>query len=119
VSPVPSRLDWRSWSCVLFACLAWTLNTRAAEQNADPIEIDWRIAAQPLDEALQEFSRQGGLQLIYLSSLTKGVQSPGVSGTYTVAAALARLLAGSGLSFRMLNAQTVAIDKVNAGERAQ
>lgn len=83
-----------------------------AEAQAEAMEL--RIAAQPLDQALQEFSRQTGIQVIFFSSLTSGIQSPGVTGKYTVAAALEQLLAGSGLSFHPINSRTVEIRKAGA-----
>jgi len=99
----------RGWSCFLAICLAWTLHGRAAQPQLESTTLDLRVTAQPLDEALQEFSRQSGLQVIYFSGLTEGLQSPGVSGRYTLAAALKALLAGSGLSFRLVNDRTVEI----------
>ena len=51
------------------------------------------------------------MQVIFFSALTDGIQSPGVKGKYTVAAALKELLAGSGLSFRVINSRTVEIRK--------
>lgn len=109
--------DMRRWSCLLFVCLVWTLDSRAAQQQqTEALELDLRITAQPLDEALQEFARQSGLQVIYFSGLTKGLQSPGLSGKYTVPEALKALLAGSGLSFRLLDARTVSIRKAKAAE---
>jgi hypothetical protein len=56
------------------------------------------------------------MQVIFFSSLTQGIQSPDVRGKFTVAAALKQLLAGSGLSFRMINARTVEIRKADAPE---
>lgn len=106
----------RGWPCFVVMFLAWTLDVRAAQQQTQAMELDLRITAQPLDEALQEFSRQSGIQVIFFSSLTDGIQSPGVRGKYTVAAALKELLAGSGLSFRVINARTVEIRKVDAAE---
>jgi hypothetical protein len=104
----------RSWSLFMVICLAWTLHSRAQQQHqTEAIAFELRITAQPLDEALQEFSRQSGMQVIFFSSLTQGIQSPGVRGKYSVAAALKELLAGSGLSFRMINSRTVEIRKVS------
>jgi len=91
--------------------LAWALDSRAAPEPTDTMKFELRIAKQPLDEALQELARQSGVQVIYLSSLTEGMQSPGVSGKYTLAEALNKLLAGSGLTFRMINARAVQIRK--------
>jgi iron complex outermembrane recepter protein len=113
VSAADVQRNVRSWSCFVVICLAWALHSRA-QQQTEAIAFDLRITAQPLDEALQEFSRQSGMQVIFFSSLTHGIQSPGVRGKYTVAEALKELLAGSGLSFRMINARTVEIRKASA-----
>ena len=84
------------------------------QAQTEAIAMELRITAQPLDEALQEFSRQSGVQVIFFSKLTDAIQSPGVIGKHSVAAALEQLLAGSGLSFRMINARTVEIRKADA-----
>ena len=111
--------DLRGWSCFVLICLAWTLDGRTTDQETERIKLELRIPAQSLDEALQELARQSGMQVIYFSGLTQGIQSVGVSGSYTVGEALQVMLAGSGLSFRMLNARTVAIRKADAGELPQ
>jgi iron complex outermembrane receptor protein len=99
-------------------CLVLALDGPAAQLETESRTVELRITAQPLDEALKEFSRQSGMQVIYFSSLTSSIQSPGVNGTYTVAAALQALLAGSGLSFRVINARTVEIRKEGADAEA-
>jgi iron complex outermembrane receptor protein len=99
---------------MVMICLAWTMHGRAAHQEAMVLKFDLQITAQPLDEALKEFARQSGVQVIYFSNLAKGIQSPGVRGRYTVAGAIEALLAGSGLCFRMLNARTVEVRKARA-----
>jgi len=68
-----------------------------------------KIASQPLDEALQEFARQSGIQIIYFSRLTQGLQAPGLYGEYTLSAAMSALLAESKLTFRVINPKTVEI----------
>jgi Secretin and TonB N terminus short domain len=114
VSAADVPCDVRRSLCFGVMFLAWTPDGRAAEQPPAAIRFDLRIAAQPLDEALQEFARQSEIQVVYFSGITAGLQSPGVNGKYTVGEALNALLAGSGLSFRMINARTVAIRKAEA-----
>src|SRR5690606_16507336 len=65
--------------------------------------------AQPMHQALKEFARQSGYQVFFQSELTRGRQAPAVIGKIAPEAALERLLANSGLSFRLVNARTVAI----------
>lgn len=110
------RRGVRAWSCMVMLCLVLALDGSAAQHETEPRTFELRITAQPLDEALQAFSRESGMQVIYFSSLTDGIQSPGVNGRYTVTAALQALLAGSGLSFRVINARTVEIRKKEDAE---
>ena len=112
------RRGGRAWSCIVMLCLVLALDGPAAQLEPEPRTFELRITAQPLDEALQEFSRQSGMQVIYFSGLTDGIQSPGVNGKYTVTAALQALLAGSGLRFHVINARTVQIRKEDADAKA-
>ena len=80
-----------------------------AEAPTEAAAMELRIAAQSLDQALQEFSRQSGMQVIVFSSLITGLQSPGITGKFTVAEALRQLLAGTRLTFRLINDRTVEI----------
>jgi len=57
-----------------------------------------RIGPGPLEQALLEFSRQSGVQLVFSSSLVAGKHSAGLtSGETDTAKSLAALLRGSGL----------------------
>ncbi|MCD0504587.1 TonB-dependent siderophore receptor [Bordetella petrii] len=55
------------------------------------------IPAGSLDQALGRFGRQSGAAISVNATLTAGVQSPGLRGSYTAAQALRQLLAGTGL----------------------
>src|SRR5262249_23381768 len=67
------------------------------------------ITPRPVAEALAEFGRQTGLQLIYVSTITEAKQSKGARAGLPVAQALVQLLDGTGLRFEFLNARTVRI----------
>lgn len=78
-------------------------------------QTSWNIPAQPLSRALVQFSGRSGLQLFFDANLVRGMASPGVSGSMTRDQALARLLAGTDLSYAFTNANTVTItDRVAA-----
>lgn len=62
-----------------------------------------------LSGALVAFGRQSGLQVTYLPQIASGKRSPGVRGPASPAAALARLLEGTGLSYSFTDAHTVQI----------
>ncbi|MBW7901931.1 MAG: TonB-dependent siderophore receptor [Rhodocyclaceae bacterium] len=68
---------------------------QAAESAAAVTAFD--IPAGALDAALARFGQASGALLSYSPELAAGRRSPGVSGAHTIPAALARLLAGTGL----------------------
>jgi iron complex outermembrane recepter protein len=72
-----------------------------------PLQSD--IPAQPLPRALQEFISQTGLQLAYLSTLADGKVSQAAPAGLSAAAAMARLLTGTGLDFDFLNSRMIGI----------
>lgn len=84
---------------LLMACvapLAIAAPAAAQAQSADEAR-SYAIPAGPLSQALQAYSAETGVQLVYSSALVEGLQSPGVSGRMSRAQALAALLAGTGL----------------------
>lgn len=67
------------------------------------------IPSQPLPSALTEFSRQTGLQFVYVSQIAAGKLTKGAPAGLTNEAALAQLLEGTGLRYEFLNERTVRI----------
>lgn len=82
------------------------------EQAAE--QIRFAIPPQPLSSALTAFGESTGLQVLYAGDVASGVQSPGVSGTYSAEQALQILLAGTGLSYRLTDANTVTLERAVA-----
>jgi TonB-dependent siderophore receptor len=83
-----------------------------AQARAATVAFD--IPAQPLIPALVAFSDVTGLQLFFDSALARDLASPGVSGSMAPEAALRRLLAGTGMTYRFTNANTVTLEKAAA-----
>jgi outer membrane receptor protein involved in Fe transport len=67
------------------------------------------IGPQPLAQALMAFTRQTGLQTIYVSELVTARQSKGARAGLSPGDALTQLLDGTGLTFQLLNARTAKI----------
>ncbi len=67
------------------------------------------IPAQPLAQALEEFARQTGLQLVYVSEVVHDQRSRAVSSGLGASNALGRLLEGTGLQFEYLTPRSVHI----------
>lgn len=99
---------------ILLWALAWNrgsplAETPAAEENGYTL----RIESQPLARALQDLAVQAQVQIIFFSSISEGLKSPALNGRYTLPDALSQLLAGSRLTFRMINPRTVEIRSMN------
>jgi outer membrane receptor protein involved in Fe transport len=71
----------------------------------------YAIAPQPLADALTLFGQQSGLQVTLDAGIVAGLTTPGVDGSFTAEEALRRLLAGTGLTWRFTDANTVALAK--------
>ncbi|HEV7609210.1 MAG TPA: STN domain-containing protein [Steroidobacteraceae bacterium] len=92
----------------------------SAEKAADISAVyNFHIDSQPLEDALQEFAGQSGMQIIFFSNLIDGRTAPAVHGRYTPTAALDRLLAQSGLTYRVINPTTIEIRAAKAPMKSQ
>ncbi|MBY6240322.1 TonB-dependent receptor [Methylosinus sp. Sm6] len=61
----------------------------------------YRIPAGAIGMALNRLAEENGVQMVFLAGLTRDVETRGLSGEYTLGAALRQLLAGTGLSYRL------------------
>jgi outer membrane receptor protein involved in Fe transport len=87
--------------------------TRQLAQTAQP--RSFTIRAQPLADALTLFGQQSGLQVTLDAGIVAGLMTPGLNGSFTPEEALRRLLAGTGITWRFTDANTVALAKPPAG----
>ena len=84
-------------------------NAFCRAQQTDVQSFD--IAPQPLSSALLAFAEQSGLEVLFDARVAQDQTSPGLRGSYTQEQALQRLLAGSGLSFRYVSANSVTLER--------
>jgi outer membrane receptor protein involved in Fe transport len=75
------------------------------------------IPAMPLNKALNTFAQREHLQLVYVSKVADGVRTQGAPAGLSAEKTLQKLLEGTGLKYRFLNAKTVTIYAVS-GPRA-
>jgi hypothetical protein len=94
--------------CLFIVAIAWGTRVAAAP-SSEPVKYHFKIDSQPLATALQQFAEQSGVQIIFFSQVTEGLQAPALHGTYTLSGALEMLLLGSHLSFRVINSKTIEI----------
>lgn len=78
---------------------------------ATPSEpVDLRISAQPLDQALNAFAQQTGLQVIFRADqVSDQRKTRALEGRFNADEALTLLLADSGLRYKYLNERTIAV----------
>src|SRR5215469_16649983 len=82
--------------------------TSVAGPPASPsLAVD--IPPQALDQALEAFAEQTGLQLFYVTEIVSSRKSPGAHAGLAPPAALALLLHGTGLEFEFVNDRAVRI----------
>jgi len=77
--------------------------------------VQFNIPAQDLDSAMTRLADQAGIRLLGASGDLAGKRSPGLSGSYTVGQALNALLAGSGVTWRFTEANTVVLERLGPG----
>ncbi len=84
---------------------------QAAEASTQQSALfNFSIAAKPLPQALNDFSRVTGLSVIYTDEAPYGLQAPAVSGQLSAEQAMQRLLGNSGFTFRRTDAHTLALE---------
>jgi iron complex outermembrane recepter protein len=98
-----ARLRWP----VLGLLLAAVLHGAAAAAAAQTYQFN--IEPQPLNQALQLFSDQSGLQIVYHTELLPDAKATSLEGAFDAQTALNRLLKGTRLVAQSVNARTFAI----------
>lgn len=107
---------WRAALLTSTALLALHVaQPRAGAQGIVPAassaSVAFRIPPQPLSSAIVAFSRAAGVSVGFGGAVPSNLRTQGVSGTLPVRAALAQLLAGTGLTYRFTTASTVVLQR--------
>src|ERR1700733_15048133 len=88
----------------------------ASAATAEPETYQFEIDSAPMGIALQQLAKQSGVQIIFFSQVTEGLQAPALRGRYTLTAALELLLVRSRLDSRVINPKTIEIRLRSAGD---
>jgi len=103
---------WTALGLLMVAvCAAPSHVESASSFGASPRSLN--IPSQPLEQALQEFARQSGMQIVFRSKVTDGWQSPAIEGTFIAEAGLVAMLLSTPLQYRFLNENTIEITPRN------
>lgn len=100
-----------------FTQLCLTLTPLLATSPLEAAESAQRfdIPAQPLADALLQFSEESGVKVFFSADKARHLGSSGVNGRHTQAEALGLLLAESGMQYRYTDAGAVTIEPKAAG----
>ncbi|MEJ0035968.1 MAG: TonB-dependent receptor plug domain-containing protein [Gammaproteobacteria bacterium] len=101
--------------------VAMLVASRALAQPESPDEsrnIQFSIPSGTLMDALDAFSEQSGLQIIYDQKVTAGRQAASVNGSMAPARALDRLLMRSGAVWEFVNDRTVFVHRATDSKTA-
>lgn len=85
------------------------LGLAAFTVQAQPQAHQYTLPSQPLGTALNQLAVTADRQLLVPPELVRGRTAPALTGRYTVEEALKRLLAGSGLSYRITGSGVITI----------
>ncbi|OWT73639.1 MULTISPECIES: TonB-dependent receptor [unclassified Achromobacter] len=91
-----------AWSLQCAPGLAQSV-AQAAPAAAAATSQQYRIAAGPLADVINQFASQAGIALTFDADALQGARSPGVQGSYTVDDGLRQALAGSRWQPRRMN----------------
>jgi len=92
---------------MLSATIATAALGAAVAEEAQANTLSTTIAPMPLNRALEQYAKQTGLQVVYVSATATGVKSSGAAAGLTRDAALRALLSGTGLQSRFIDSNTV------------
>ncbi|HVJ02961.1 MAG TPA: TonB-dependent receptor, partial [Sphingomonas sp.] len=105
-------------TCLLAGAAAVLCAGQQADARLQPAAYD--LPAQPLGDALRAVARRSGQSILVPSDLVAGRRAPALRGDYSPEAALALLLAGSGLIARRVgDALVIQRDAVEGAQDAQ
>lgn len=107
-----NRLSNRNTTVLAAALLSSVLMAgapHAAWAQSAPVAQAWQLAAGPLDVALRRLAEQAQLTITFTPALVAGKTTRGLQGHYTPVEALERLLAGSGITWDVIDEATFSL----------
>ena len=99
----PNHFAWASPVAIVAAFAA------APAWAAPDAVVDFNIAPQPMQGALNALSAQSGVRLLYPYDRVSGLASPGVRGRMATREALDQIIAGSSLRVAMTQKDLIAL----------
>src|SRR5579862_499916 len=95
--------------CVALSLSLLLVGLCSAQTPHAAIRKDLNVPAEDLSPALQQVATTYEIQLLYPTPLTKDLKTHGAVGSLTADDALTKVLSGTGLSYKYLDANTVTV----------
>ena len=92
---------------------------QSSAQAVQQARAQYVISAGPLGDLIERFEQAAGVRLTLAMDSLAMIQSPGVSGFYTVEQALQQLVAGTSLSFRFTAPGLALLDIAGQSEKVE
>lgn len=108
-APVSGHTLTLALALTLGGWLPGALPTAVAASASASVSL--QLDAQPLDRALVQLADAANVRIIFNSGDVASVRSPALHGTYSLSQALNRLLGGSGYTWKMLDENTLVLEK--------
>ena len=89
-----------------------TLDSISLKVSAAETLRHYKLPSQPLNSALIQLAAEANLELAVTADKVKGLTSNSLDGDMTVEQALTRLLQGSGMTYRFINAHSITLEKI-------
>jgi iron complex outermembrane recepter protein len=105
-------LNRRRWACGLLCFLAAGSATAQSAVSELTRRQDLEIAASTAPQALREFVRQTGLQVLFEFDAVRHHTTHAVRGRLDPSEAIALMLSGTGLAFEFVNERTISVRPV-------
>jgi len=96
---------------LFLACAALALSPSLAQAQSAPT---YSIAAQDIGRALTQLARESNREVYFSADLTRGKRAPALRGQFTFEQALERMLANSGLTYRINGGGSIIIERAAA-----
>ncbi len=85
--------------------------TQLTMSDAPTEPVEFNIPSQPLSSAITAFADQANYRLLVSSDMTEGLSTNGVTGRHTPEEAIGLLLGGTGLTYRLTEANTITLER--------
>jgi len=90
-----------------------------AQAMAQERTYEFNIPAEDTTRALNDFSRQTGIQILFPYDVVAGRSAPAISGKFTSEEVLSKLLEGSGLEIAARTEKSITLRPVAVGPKAE